>query len=139
MLWDWKDYLKHTAIESEAYAIPYVWQTSGAPKGLPFSLQTAGTIIRSMFPRFPVKNTPEMFQVLKHGTDPRPLVTQKTYHAILWCMQMQAEKHLPAAQQPITSPRRCAGGLVIWTTSHPRTEPTIYVMRILMGMYHLHI
>lgn len=46
---------------------------------------------------------------------------------------------LPAAQQPTMRPLRCGGGLVIRITTHPRTEPIINVMRILIGMNHLHI
>jgi len=49
-----RKYNGHTAIESETYAIPLPVQTSETPNGLPFSLQTARTITRSMLSRFPV-------------------------------------------------------------------------------------
>jgi len=41
-------------MDKEAYAIPFVLQTSRAPKGLPLSLQTAGIMMRGILPRFPV-------------------------------------------------------------------------------------
>jgi hypothetical protein len=40
-----------TAIESEEYASPISWQTSGAPNGLAFSLQRAGMTMRKILPK----------------------------------------------------------------------------------------
>jgi len=41
-------------MDKDAYAIPFLLQTSSAPKGLPLSLQTAGMMMRGKLPRFPV-------------------------------------------------------------------------------------
>lgn len=51
-----------TAMDKEAYAIPFLVQISLSPKGLLFSLHTAGTIIRGMFPRFPVQIKPKIIR-----------------------------------------------------------------------------
>lgn len=82
----------HTAIESEAYAIPYLWQTSGAPNGLPFSLQTAGMIIRGKFPIFPVHNNQkhELFKPKVHlvGRDWGGQCQSQRWHNYLAIMAM---------------------------------------------------
>lgn len=66
---EWRDI---TAIERDAYASPLVVQVDESPNGLFVSSQTAGMIMRSRFPRFPVETKPskmncdwQLFSVLK--------------------------------------------------------------------------
>jgi hypothetical protein len=66
-----------------------------------------------------------------------PVAFYKAVEAMFY--KYRKDLHIPAAQQPTMSPLRCGGGLVIRITTHPRTEPIINVMRILIGMNHLHI
>ena len=44
----------NTAIEKDAYESPTDLQVLVSPNGLPSSLQIAGTIMSSKFPKFPV-------------------------------------------------------------------------------------
>lgn len=58
--------------------MPNSEQTSESPKGVPFSLHTAGTMIKSMFPRFPViKNHNPKFGYLRSFYSSRTVVLYK--------------------------------------------------------------
>lgn len=118
-----------TAMEKDAYEIPTELQTSWSPKGLPFSEQIAGIIIKRRFPRFPVK------QISKQQNLWGFKVVFPKAKKELEALSLSA--NLPEAHVAMISPSKCGLGFSSLTAIHPSIPPNRKVRPTLMGINHL--